>query len=188
MEIRTFIAVELEPSLQQFLKIIQSNLKPLNLDVSWVKPENIHITLRFLGEIPLKKVKAISEIFPDIFKEFRPFEIKLSGLGVFPKIERPNVIWVGIDQGSQEMKGLAESLENALCRLGYPKEHREFKAHLTLGRIRSLKNCELLAKAIADYSPKETIRQTVHSIVFFKSTLSPQGSLYEPLATTRLSS
>ena len=186
MDLRTFIAVDLESSLQKSLQHIQNTLKPLNMDVIWVKPENIHITLKFLGETPPKKAEAISKIFPDLFKEIRPFEIQLSRLGVFPTMERPNVIWVGIDHGSSEIKELAAVLEETMSLLGYPRERREFTAHLTLGRVKSLRNCGLLKKTIKDYSAEETIRQTINTITFFKSTLSAQGSIYQPLATARL--
>jgi RNA 2',3'-cyclic 3'-phosphodiesterase len=187
-KLRTFIAVELSSTLQQSLQEIQSQLKPLDLEVSWVKPTNIHITLKFLGEIAPKKVKAINEIFPEIFKDFSSFEIGLGRLGVFPSIARPNVIWVGIEQGLGEMKKLAESLENAVCRLGFSKERREFIPHLTLGRFRSLKNCGSLAKAIENFPPQRPTQQIVSRVIFFRSTLSAQGSLYEPLATAYLSS
>lgn len=181
-KLRTFIAVELEASLQQSLQNIQNNLKPLNLDINWVKPGNIHITLKFLGDITPDEIKAISETLPKIFGAVRPFEITLAGLGVFPQIQQPNVLWVGIEEGAQEIKKLAAVLEETLGRLGFPNERREFMAHLTLGRFRSLKNCGVLEKAIKNYSPKEPVRQTVNKIIFFKSTLSVSGSIYKPLA------
>lgn len=153
-KLRTFIAVELKPCLQQSLKVIQDGLKPLNLDVNWVKPGNTHVTLKFLGDIASDETKTISEILPEIFRDVHPFEITLAGLGVFPKIEQPNVIGVGIDAGAGRMKELAALLEDALCPLGYPKERREFTAHLTLGRFRSQRNCGVLEKAIKDYLPE----------------------------------
>ena len=137
-------------------------------------------------EIPPKKVKAITEIFPDIFKELPSFEIELNKLGVFPNLEHPKVIWVGIAKGVNEIKNLATAVENALSRFGFPKERREFAGHATIGRVRSLKNHELLVQAIKNFTFKESLKQTVNKIVFFKSTLSSQGSIYEPLTTATL--
>ena len=186
MDLRTFIAIELDSSLQLSLQKVQNELKSIPADVSWVRPANIHMTLKFLGEISMKKVKAIIEIFPQIFQDLSPFDIALKGLGVFPTIEHPKVIWVDISKGAEEIKNLAMILENALCRLGFPKERRKFTGHVTIGRVKSLKNLDLLTQAMPNFMFQEPIQQAVSKIVFFKSTLSSQGSIYEPLSAVEL--
>jgi len=186
MNLRTFIAIELDESVQTSLRDIQTELKSVGADISWVRPRNIHITLKFLGEIPLKKVKAVTEMLPEVFSQIPSFPIELGGLGVFPNIEHPKIIWVDVCKGAAGVKRLAATLENALCRLGYPKERREFTAHVTLGRVRSMKNADALGQAIQNFKFKQSFAQTVSKIVFFKSTLSSQGSIYEPLATVEL--
>ena len=191
MNIRTFIAMELDSFLQLALQNIQNELRGAMLhaapaDISWVKPANIHITLKFLGEIPLKKVKVITKIFPKIFRDVPSFQIELGRLGVFPTLEHPKIIWVDINKGTEGIKNLAMTLENALCRLGYPKERREFTGHVTIGRVKSLKNREALTQAIKNFKFQESFPQTANKIIFFKSTLHSQGSIYEPLATVNL--
>jgi 2'-5' RNA ligase len=187
MDLRTFIAIELEPSLQLSLQNIQNELKSAGADISWVKPTNIHITLKFLGEIQQKKVKAITEIFPEIFQNVAAFPLELGGLGVFPNFNHPKVIWVDIKNGADGIKDLAMRVENALCGLGYPKERRpEFTAHVTIGRVRSMKNCRELVQAMQNFTFKGPLQQNISKIVFFKSTLHSQGSIYEPLATAEL--
>ena len=94
--IRTFIALEFDPSIKEAIGSIQDQLKKTGADVKWVKPKNIHLTLKFLGHISPKKLKSVLEIFPTLFNNFPAFEIDISHLGVFPRLEQPKVIWVGI--------------------------------------------------------------------------------------------
>ena len=184
--IRTFIAIELNQQIQDTLKDTQNDLQKLDVDARWVKPSNIHLTLKFLGNISPKKLKAIQEIFPEMFKNFSPFDISLAHLGVFPKINRPRIIWAGIEDKDNKVQTLAETAENHLCRLGFPKERKEFSPHVTIARLRSLKNQALPSQRIKEYSFPEGLTQTVRHVILFKSTLTPQGSIYEPLSTAEL--
>ncbi|MDP2653956.1 MAG: RNA 2',3'-cyclic phosphodiesterase [Candidatus Omnitrophota bacterium] len=185
-KIRSFIAMELAPQVREQLRDIQARLKPLDLDVSWVKPENIHITLKFLGEVPDKKIHDVQDSLPGIFKNLPPFPIALGGLGAFPQPERARVIWVGLSEGEDRVKAAAETLEHRLGLMGFTKEARGFTAHLTLGRVKSGKNLPRLVQAIQDLTPPHGARQTVSRIVLFKSTLHSSGSIYEPLSAVSL--
>jgi len=184
--LRTFIAVELSNDFRHALTEIQNQLKSSDADVKWVKPDNIHITLKFLGSIPPKKVKAIKEFFPEIFDSSHVFDVQLANLGAFPSINKPKVIWAGLDDPDGRLKLLANHTEEFLCRLGFPKEHKEFKSHITLGRLRSFKNLNPLTEALQKTAVPSQMKQRIEKITFFKSTLTPQGPIYESLLTYTL--
>lgn len=183
---RTFIAIELNEEVRNALKKIQEYLKKIDVDVRWVNYKNIHLTLKFLGNLPPKKLRSVMEIFPSLFKDFQPFEINITHLGVFPKPQRPRVIWAGVEKNADYLTAIAIQVENGLCRLGFPKEKRGFSPHLTVGRVRSPKNQALLIPALKEYTFSLELTQTIQQIILFKSTLTSQGPIYESLYTVQL--
>lgn len=181
---RTFIAIELPESIKDFLSRIQGQLKGSQADVKWVAPKNIHLTLKFLGEIDEKKLDKINAIIEDAAKNKNSFYIRISSLGAFPKINSPRVIWVGINKGDNEIKEIAKGLEEKIAKLGIPKENRAFSSHITIGRARSHLNREKLAqhlKTLGDNFGEEKPEFLADSITLFKSTLAPGGPIYETL-------
>ncbi len=185
-KIRAFIAVELAPNVREALAKIQAALKKAGADVKWVRPENIHITLKFLGYITPEQLKAITEIFPEIYKGIAPFDVALSVLSAFPSANRPRVIWVGLEDKKDQLKIMAERTEREMEKIGFPKEERGFTSHITLGRTRSSKNLPKLAQALQATVLAAPISQTIRKIILFKSILSPSGPTYEPLLTHEL--
>lgn len=181
---RAFIAVELNPSFQKTLTETQNALKKAGASVSWVKPENMHLTLKFLGEIKPKKLKEVLETFPPLASGIKPFKIQLSELGVFPDVHHPKIIWAGVTEKTGELLKLVEHIEIEMAKLGFRKETRDFTAHLTIGRIKTNKNIEELGKLIAGFQFLEEVRGAVDRIALFKSTLTPQGPVYEQLAVS----
>jgi RNA 2',3'-cyclic 3'-phosphodiesterase len=179
--LRTFIAVELDKENREALERIEDDLKRLDADVKWVDPQNIHLTLKFLGEIPPKKVRQVQETLPELLKAFSLFEITIATLGAFPKPERPRIIWVGVTQNAHELTRLAHQVEEGLCALSFPKEEKAFSPHATIGRVRSPKNQAQLAEGIKNYS-FAPLTQKISKVILFKSTLTPQGPIYQPLA------
>lgn len=182
---RTFIAIELPKEIKEALAKLQGQLKASSADVKWVEPENIHLTLKFLGERDDKRVEKIKEILGEVAKEKKAFPLCLKGLGAFPKLEFPRVVWVGTDKGETEAKVIAAELEEKICRLGIPKEERPFSGHITLGRVRSPKNKEQLIQAIKNLA-FDCQEFMVKEIVLLKSTLTSQGPIYEPLQKATL--
>ncbi|MCX5695574.1 MAG: RNA 2',3'-cyclic phosphodiesterase [Candidatus Omnitrophica bacterium] len=183
---RAFIAIELPQEIKDKLAQLQALLKESRADVKWVEPKNIHLTLKFLGEIDEDKSVKISGIIEDIAKESRQFPISLSSLGAFPKLDFARVIWIGIDKGDQETKLLAKGLEERIEKLGILKEERVFSTHITIGRVRSPLNKDKLAEALkklGDYFAGKNIKFTVTKITLFKSTLGSSGPVYEALKT-----
>jgi RNA 2',3'-cyclic 3'-phosphodiesterase len=181
---RTFIAIELPPQVKNKLSELQTRLAKSNADVKWVKPENIHLTLKFLGEIDEDKSVKIAGIIQNIISSLKQFTIQLSSLGAFPKVEFPRVIWVAINKGDKEVKMIAKELEDNLDKLGDSKEERPFSTHITIGRVRSPLNKDKLIKALKEsenYLAGDNIEFCAAKITLFKSTLGQTGPTYEVL-------
>jgi len=184
---RVFIAIELSESIKDDLSQIQSHLKYSGADVKWVDRNNIHLTLKFLGETSEEKIPYIKKTLDRLGELFDPFEISLKNAGAFPNIESPSVLWVGLDKGSKESTKLAVQIDEELSKIGLNKESRPFGAHLTIGRVRSAKNKTALAdKLSAVIIPFSTNHLSVTSIVLLQSTLTTSGPIYTKLHETRL--
>lgn len=186
---RAFIAIELPPEIKNSLAELQNQLKSSGADVKWVKPDNIHLTLKFLGEIDQSKLDKISKILEDISREKKSFPLRLASVGAFPKINYPRVIWAGIDAGDSETKEIAKELEAEIAKVGIPKEDRPFSSHITIGRTRTTLNQEKLVqilKILEHNLGNKKWEFMVTKITLFKSTLTPKGPIYEVLKETHL--
>jgi len=179
---RAFIAIPLDEEAHKELSILQERLRKANADIKWVKPSNIHLTLKFLGEIENRQAEEIIARLQDITKSQRPFYMHISNIGAFPRPSYPRVVWSGIDEGKDESANLQKLVEETMSKLGFEKEQRPFMGHLTLGRVRSLKNknefLELMEKE-KDFSIDKRI--LVDRIILYRSTLLPEGPLYSPI-------
>jgi 2'-5' RNA ligase len=184
--VRSFIALELSPEIQTQLGQIQDELKKSDADVKWVNPSGIHLTLKFLGNLSLELIEEIKKILEQLAKEHQQFELKINCLGAFPKIEHPRVIWVGIEEGKDQSVKLAQELEERLIKLGFLPEKHPFKPHLTLGRVRSGRNRDQLKKLLTSFTFAQKTMQA-EKLILFKSTLTPQGAIYQPLHQAKLS-
>ena len=178
--IRCFIAIELSPEIRDTLREIQSDLKKSVVGVKWVKPENIHLTLKFLGHINPSTVEEVKSALTEIASHVKPFTIRLSSPGAFPSLGSPRVIWVGIDKGDKESIDLAGRIEEKTALLGIEKENRAFHPHLTLARVNFLKDKDLLKNAFSSLKvpPAE---MTASKLTLFQSTLTREGSIYTVL-------
>lgn len=182
---RAFIAVDLSGEIKDRLAKVQAGLEASRADVKWVEPENIHLTLKFLGEISEDQAIKVKQILDGVASGFKPFEITLSGIGAFPKLDYPRVIWIGIEKGKAESEEIAKKLEEELLAAGFPKDARPFSAHITIGRVRSAKNKEALKEAVSSTSP-QPIAQKVSSVILYQSTITSKGPIYTPLHTSLL--
>jgi len=181
---RTFIAIELPEQVKAKLSELQTLLKKSGADVKWIDPHNIHLTLKFLGEIDEAKSAKISGIIEEVAKDSKQFRVNLSSCGAFPKIEFPRVIWIAVDKGDKEIKILAEKLEERTERLGIPREERSFSSHITIGRVKSPANKDKLVRALKEtenYFDGGNTEFDVTKITLFKSLLGSGGPTYEPL-------
>lgn len=180
---RLFIAIELSDEIKNAVAQIQSHLKYSGADVKWVEKDNIHLTLKFLGEVSEEKCEEVKAALDSAAKETKPFEINLKDIGAFPKIEFPRVIWAGLDKGAAESTAVAKNIDEVLSRIGFQKETRSFAAHLTIGRVRSPKNKAALEEKVetANHETLPAISQTISSVILFQSTLTPKGPIYTKL-------
>jgi 2'-5' RNA ligase len=186
---RTFIAIELPPEIKDKLSRLQVQLQNSGADVKWVKAQNIHLTLKFLGDRDEKKVEQISRILEETALGQQAYLVRLFSLGAFPKITSPRVIWVGINKGDRETKEIADTLEEKIAKLGIPKEDRPFSSHITIGRTRSGLNRQRLAEdleKLAAILDEENLEFRVEKITLYKSTLTPQGPIYNVLKEVNL--
>jgi len=184
--IRSFIAVKLNDEAHKAVTQAQTCLKQTGCDVKWVAPNNIHLTLKFLGQVPLDKIDTVKGVLNHCLQSTESIETVLTGLGVFPRPQRPRVIWVGLEDKERKIQQLADLIETSLNKIGFPKEDRAFKSHITIGRVRSLKNVKQLTQTMGKYPLPLGIKQTIEQITFFKSTLTSTGPIYEVLSETKL--
>ena len=177
---RTFIAVELPEQIKKEIEQLQTPLKKTNAFVSWVKPGNIHITLKFLGEVPEEKINEVFSATELALKNAKRFKMNLKGMGAFPDFRRPRVIWIGAGKGGEELSDMATKIEEETEKIGYPKEKRKFSAHFTIGRVKSPKNIEKLIELVKS-SDFETEDMEVNEVTVMRSQLHPAGAIYTPL-------
>ncbi|KPK65203.1 hypothetical protein AMJ82_12455 [candidate division TA06 bacterium SM23_40] len=185
--IRTFIAVELPSEVRDTLGSLQQELGDAHGQVRWVAPHNIHLTLKFLGNIPEERVSPLREGTEEAAAGYAPFGMSLMDLGAFPGPRRARVIWVGLDQGRELLGALAERLEASLADRGFDRESRRFKPHVTIGRIkgrgRGVDMSEPLAKVTFDVQTC-----VVDGLTIMRSDLTPHGPIYTPLHRVLLAS
>ncbi len=177
---RTFIAVELPENIKKQIEQLQAPLKRTDAFVSWVKPTNIHVTLKFLGEVPEEKTNEVLSATQKALEGSRKFTMDLKGMGAFPDIKRPKVIWIGTGSGQENLSRMAERIEEEMEKIGFPREKRKFSPHFTIGRVKSLRNIEKLMELVKS-SDFQTERIEVDEVVVMKSQLHPAGAIYTPL-------
>ena len=184
--IRTFIALELPPPVRSALRTVQQDLRQLNIRARWVRPESIHLTLKFLGDISPGDVDPISAAMTAAADGFSPFTLAVRGIGVFPTIKRPRVIWVGLGGDFQLLLALQRRLEEELAKIGVARDKRSFKAHLTLGRIKQPPGQDLIRQMMTEYATLSSDEFTCDQVILFKSDLKPSGAVYTKLKQTDL--
>lgn len=188
--IRSFIAIELPADVRSELEKLQGSLKSARFDFArWVPAENIHVTLKFLGNISPARVNDIVDVVKELSREFEPFELEIGGIGAFPNLKRPRVLWIGLGGDIDRLQTLQGSLEERLARLGFTKESRGFTPHLTLARLRENMSPEqrrAFSDLIAGRSVWLGCRFVVDCISLMKSQLLPSGAVYTRIARTKL--
>jgi len=179
--IRAFLAIELPDSLRPGLAQVQEELKRSRADVRWVAPRNIHLTLKFFGNVPDDEIEALAAAARLAAAEAVPLQLQVTMAGAFPSPNAPRVVWLGLGGDLVPLTQLFYRLEKAFAALGYPPEGRVFNPHLTLGRVKSPANRERLAKMLEKMPPVDWPPFEVKELILFQSVLSPQGSKYTPL-------
>lgn len=178
---RLFLAIELPAAVRMQLNEITARLKECGAPVGWVKPEHIHCTLKFLGETGPDRLPDIRQALAGL-PVFSPFDLQVRRLGVFPGWQNPRVIWAGLEPARPHLLQLQEDIERRLQPAGFPAEDREFRPHLTLGRVKGKNNLQNLTKYITEMAGTfDAGSFQVREVTLFQSILRPEGPEYRAL-------
>jgi len=184
--IRAFIAVEIEAPVRAALGEMQTRLKEAGVKVSWVAPENMHLTLAFLGNIPIEGVSKLGILLDRVAQNHGPFILNVEGLGFFGSRKSPRVIWVGMNDSSGTLTSLQRDIVEAVSALGYVMEKRVFKPHLTLGRVRSSQKVDSLTLALRSAKNVRFGSAGIERLLLMRSQLAPHGVRYTILHESAL--
>lgn len=182
--IRAFIAVTLASAIGEEIAKIQAALKNAQGDIRWTRIEGMHLTLKFLGDIAQAQVEPILTALRTALRNQLSLSVHAHGLGVFPHLKRPKVLWAGL--GGEGLIRLQEKVESALVALDFPREERSFTPHLTLGRVRSFRGWEQVLAVVRQHEHTQFGESIVDRVTLYQSTLRPDGAVYSPLGTVPL--
>lgn len=183
---RAFVAVELGGGATSVLERVIKELKANTSGVRWSRREQLHLTLKFVGDVDNRELPRLCDSVRAACAACPPFSLQLRGLGAFPKNKPPRVLWVGVEEGTQELRGLAERLDQQLAELGVPRETRLFTPHLTLGRVGRGADMSQLEPAIAAMSERVALRCEINDIILMASLKQQAEMIYEPIDTVEL--
>lgn len=178
-KVRAFLAIDLKPSLKELIMDVEDDFKEIDADVKYVNPKNLHLTLKFFGNINQEQIDKIIIKIEKVLKNHKPFKINVEGCGAFPNLNKIRVIWLGTDNTEPLIK-LHNDLDKEFNEIGFDLD-KNFNSHLTIGRMKSAKNKKEIKNKIEEinYFSFDTIE--VNEIVLKKSTLTPKGPIYENL-------
>jgi len=183
--IRTFIAVDLDKALRQRTVALQETLKETGTEVKWVEPENLHVSLLFLGEVDEREIVDVCRIVAEITGRHTSFTMQVQTAGCFPNLRRPRVLWVGVGEGKEALCAIHDDLEKALLDLGFRREERKYSPHITLGRVKSDRPTESLALALTQHAGWKGGEIQVAEVLVMGSKLTPQGPEYTVLSRAK---
>jgi len=179
--VRLFVALEIPSAVRKNLATLLASLRAITKEPRWVRAENLHVTLKFLGEVAEDKVAAVRDALREIHSG-RTVTLDFRGLGFFPNEKHPRVFWAGME-ASSNLKMLAENIEAAMEKLGVPREKREFSPHLTLARFERPSLLEALCKPVAENRERTFGSLRTNEFYLIQSKLKPSGAEYTTLAT-----
>lgn len=188
MGIRSFLAFELPQGIREQLGEIFREVRQSRLPARWVREENIHLTIVFLGSVDESVLEDLKESVGLVVKQFTPFTTRLSRLGVFPHWRKPRVLWIGLEGDMAGLSRLRDQLQEALTVFGVRQETRPFRAHLTLGRFKDrLEEAEELKGILEQYQDISSEGYPLDELVLFKSHLKPTGPVYTKMGSWHMS-
>ena len=177
---RCFVAIDLSPDVRAAVARAQESLRAAapRADVRWADATQFHLTLKVLGAVPDARVAAVSQAVEDVAATFAPIAVAAGGLGGFPSLGRPRVLWAGITRGVAEIAAVAAAVDRATAALGFPPESRPFRGHLTIARVRSPRGVPALVEAMRAADVPDFGAWTVSEVVFYESRLRPAGAVH----------
>jgi 2'-5' RNA ligase len=183
--LRLFIAAdtssEQKAAALELMEALRKGISFTKARPAWVKPEGLHLTLKFLGNVEAERVDEIVRAVEPAVLGVPVLRFELKGLGVFPSPHRPQVLWVGVGAGSKEMCGLAATVEQVLVRLGFAPEQRPFHPHLTLARMKSLSGAEAMMDVVHSHRRADLGAADLRHLTLYQSRLAPTGATYQAL-------
>lgn len=183
---RAFVAIEISEAIRNALGELLAELRAHDAPVKWVRPENLHLTLKFLGDVSEESAPRAVEILRKCAGEVAPFEMAVKGAGGFPNLKRPRVLFVEAHDSPARARELARLLNREMTRAGVPREDRPFRSHITLGRIRRPRPLGPTAETLAAAAERSFGSMTVERITLMKSDLTPGGPIYTPVERVAL--
>ena len=185
--IRTFLAIDLGKSIRENLVHLKEDLGPLLPEVNWVEPESIHLTLLFLGEVNDRELLPVCRATQKAAQKTPSFTLSLAGMGCFPNLRRPRVLWIDIDKGRDALIGLHAELETPLMELGcYRREERLYTPHVTLGRLKSDPPDGTLSELVGKYQDHRAGQVEVKELLVMSSEMKSSGPVYTVMSRAKL--
>ena len=184
--IRSFLAIELPKLILKKIEEVQRDLRSTRADVRWVNPEKIHLTLKFFGNIEELRIDPIFKSIEEPIRNTPPYSIEVKGVGAFPQLRNPRVIWIGLVNGKEILTSFQKQIETQLEKIGFQTENRPFHPHLTLGRMKSSRGREEMVGRMEKHREEEFGDFQVERVILFKSDLKPSGPVYTLLREMKL--
>ena len=186
MSLRTFLALPLDEEIVERLVEVQRSLASAGARVRWVNEKNLHLTIKFLGDVTDEQLGDVCRVAEEVASQIEPFEFSVSSVTSVPPAGAMRMVWVGIDEQTGRLEKLHELLEESYARMGFKKENRSFRSHLTLGRVKSGQNVKQLRAAVAEIAETNFGITSVNEMIVFSSELTPDGPIYSPMAKVKL--
>jgi 2'-5' RNA ligase len=184
--IRSFIAFKIPTGMRDILVSVQEKLRRNGVDLRYVRPQGIHLTLKFLGNIREENIPPIFDVMKQVCDGQRSLDVYLQGVGAFPSPRNPRVVWVGLEGDLVPLYTMQQQLEQGLIPLGFEPEKRRFQAHLTLGRMRKSRKPPNITALLDDLHLEPQSRFTLDELILYRSELLPGGAVYEEMESVRI--
>lgn len=183
---RLFIAIEIPEEIKKQMLEVQGKLKHSGVNANWSRPEGIHLTLKFLGEAPERKIPEILSELSIVCNGTRGLRLEIAGAGAFPNTRNPHVVWLGVLGDTEQLAALQHSVEAAMTKIGFEKEERNFSPHLTLARIKDPRPQDNWQKALESVKDIKLPGFAADHISLMKSELKPSGAVYTEIGKVEL--
>lgn len=184
--VRTFVAINLHGSLHTALSEVVEKLSASKAKVKWVEPGNVHLTLKFLGNVEEEHLPEVFAACERAVKGIHSFTLEMRAVGCFPNAKSPRIVWLGLERGIEAVKELQDRVEDELEAIGFPREDRPFKAHLTIGRVKGKQGLSRLCRLMDEERNIFVGSMRTEKISVMKSTLNPSGPVYSELKAVAL--
>ncbi|MCS7253767.1 MAG: RNA 2',3'-cyclic phosphodiesterase [Armatimonadota bacterium] len=183
--VRSFIAIEFPEDVRERIGNVIAEAAKHGGAIKWVEIHNLHLTLKFLGNVHKEDIPKVSLRLDAVAKKFIPLEFEVAGVGGFPSLRRPRVLWVGV-VATEELLNLQRCIENEMFKLGIPREERPFHPHITIGRVKSTRGLSSTLEALEKFEREQFGRVLVSHITLMRSDLLPSGPVYTPISRHEL--